>query len=91
MNPPSKTAMGVKVRKKTLSELKPETQQLVDMLLANDYVGNFGGIVMGNKTASKDKPMSVEQLRRAIEELDTLGIKVRRFDSGGLPKWALED
>lgn len=77
-----------------MSKLKPETLHLCDLFLSNDFVGNYGGIVMGNKTAktaARGKPMFIDQLRSAIEELDTHGIKVRRFDSGGTPKWTLED
>ena len=67
--------------------LKPATLKLREMLLANDCVGNYGGIVCGKVGPS----MSASDLKIDIDELDEHGIKVRRIDAGGSPKWALVD
>lgn len=69
--------------------LKPETLKLRKMLLEYHSVSNYGGIVCG-LPGSKDM-MDIRDLQIAIKELDSHGIKVRRVDAGGSPRWALVD
>lgn len=66
-----------------MAKLTPKTAKLAAILLANDSISNYGGLVCG----LVGETISISDLQIGIAELDKRGVKVRRVDAGGNPTW----